>query len=52
MDEDDDDDEADDEEEPFVFDGSDFGEYDDENAFDKVWVERRAIQDASSQFHE
>eukprot|EP00544_Gedaniella_sp_CCMP2646_P015571 CAMPEP_0202505236 /NCGR_PEP_ID=MMETSP1361-20130828/46699_1 /ASSEMBLY_ACC=CAM_ASM_000849 /TAXON_ID=210615 /ORGANISM="Staurosira complex sp., Strain CCMP2646" /LENGTH=233 /DNA_ID=CAMNT_0049138925 /DNA_START=43 /DNA_END=741 /DNA_ORIENTATION=- len=35
-------------EEEFVWDGSDFGEYDGEmNAFTKVWVEQRAIEDAS-----
>jgi len=47
---DDTDDDDDDDDEPFVYDGSDFGEYDDDNAFDKVWVERRAIEDASAQF--
>lgn len=35
----------------FVWDASDLGEYDDMNAFDKVWVERRAIEDASRHFH-
>ena len=43
-------DEDDDDEASFVFDGSDIGEYED-NAFDKVWVEQRAIEDASPHFH-
>ena len=42
--------EDDDDDESFVFDGSDIGEYED-NAFDKVWVEQRAIEDASPRFH-
>lgn len=52
-DEDDEDDmeEDDDDAEPFVYDGSDDGECDEDNAFDKVWVECRAIEDASPQFH-
>ena len=40
-----------DDEENFVWDGSDFGECNDENSFDKVWVERHAIEDASRRFH-
>jgi len=39
-----------DDEECFNWDSSDFGEYDDNNAFDKVWVEQRAIEDASPRF--
>lgn len=37
----------------FVWDGSDYGEFcnDYPNSFPKVWVERRTIQDASSNFH-
>jgi hypothetical protein len=38
-------------EETFVYDGSDEGDYNDENMFEKVWVERRLIEDASHQFH-
>lgn len=54
MDDDEDDDEmddADDDTASFVWDGSDDGLYDDGNEFDKVWVERRAVEDASQQFH-
>jgi len=40
-----------DDEETFVYDGSDDGDYDEENAFQKVWVEQRAIEDASPRFH-
>ena len=38
------------EEDAFVWDGSDYDEYDG-SAFDKVWVECRAIEDASKHFH-
>lgn len=48
-DEDDEDDDADDEEDAgsYVYDGEDCPEG---NSFDKVWVERRAIEDASPRF--
>ena len=35
----------------FVYDSSDYGDYDDDQAATKVWIERRAIEDASSLFH-
>jgi hypothetical protein len=38
-------------EETFVYDGSDHDVYDDRGMFLKVWVERRAIEDASRNFH-
>jgi hypothetical protein len=47
----DDDDDDDDDLELFCYDGSDDHNFDDQNGFDKVWVERRAIQDASRDFH-
>jgi hypothetical protein len=58
--EDDDDDDDNDEEnsdiddddlELFCYDGSDDHKFDDQYGFDKVWVERRAINDASRDFH-
>ena len=48
-----DDDMADDEDDDefFCYDSSDKGECDDDNAYNQVWVERRAIEDASRNFH-
>jgi uncharacterized Zn finger protein len=40
-----------DDEATFVYDGSDEGDFDEEGMFEKVWVERRAIDDASRRFH-
>jgi len=34
----------------FIFDGSERGEFNDDGGYDKVWVECRAIEDASSRF--
>lgn len=52
MDDDDDDDEdiESDDEASFTYDGSDEGDHDEENMYQKVWVERRAIEDATPRF--
>ena len=44
-------DDEDDDEELFESDEPDSGEYDDDMMFEKIWVERRVIEDASADFH-
>lgn len=58
MDDDDDDEEGaedisvdSDDESTFAYDGSEEDDYDEMQMFQKVWVERRAIEDASRQVH-
>ena len=43
--------EDDDDEEHFEFDSEEIGEYDEDNASDRVWIEQFAIEDASPRFH-